>query len=166
MPATSTGMDWTDQTVAILRLLWSEGHSTAEIGRRMDTTKNAIVGKAHRLKLPARPSPIRAVSPQRPKSTARIKPSVPALAALLPAVSPFVELPPVPVPTPEPPPVRPAPLAATRRPSTCQWPIGEPGRTGFRLCGDESVAGRPYCSAHCGRAYVRPRDGATAFAAS
>lgn len=72
MPAPSNEMDWTDQTVATLRLLWSEGHSTAEIGRRMDTTKNAIVGKAHRLDLPARPSPIRAASPHRCKVAPRI----------------------------------------------------------------------------------------------
>ena len=36
-----------------------EGHSTAEIGRRLGVSKNAVVGKAHRLDLPARPSPIR-----------------------------------------------------------------------------------------------------------
>ena len=52
-------MDWNDEAIARLRALWDEGHSTAEIGRRMGVTKNAIVGKAHRLELPARPSPIR-----------------------------------------------------------------------------------------------------------
>lgn len=52
-------MDWTEETIARLRGLWAEGHSTAEIGRRLGVTKNAVVGKAHRLDLPARPSPIR-----------------------------------------------------------------------------------------------------------
>ena len=75
MPAPSNEMDWTDQTVATLRTLWGEGHSTAEIGRRMDTTKNAIVGKAHRLKLPARPSPIRVASPDRAERAPSVKPS-------------------------------------------------------------------------------------------
>src|SRR5580704_4356957 len=51
--------DWTDELIGQLRALWAEGHSTAEIGRRLGVTKNAIVGKAHRLDLPARPSPIR-----------------------------------------------------------------------------------------------------------
>ena len=52
-------MEWTDEVIGQLRALWAEGHSTAEIGRRLGVTKNAIVGKAHRLDLPARPSPIR-----------------------------------------------------------------------------------------------------------
>ncbi|MEN0076338.1 MAG: GcrA family cell cycle regulator, partial [Paracraurococcus sp.] len=52
-------MDWTAEAIDQLRSLWAEGHSTAEIGRRMGISKNAVVGKAHRLNLPARPSPIR-----------------------------------------------------------------------------------------------------------
>ena len=52
-------MEWSEDAIAQLRALWMEGHSTAEIGRRMGVTKNAVVGKAHRLKLCARPSPIR-----------------------------------------------------------------------------------------------------------
>jgi GcrA cell cycle regulator len=52
-------MEWTSEAIDQLRVLWSEGHSTAEIGRRMGVSKNAIVGKAHRLNLPPRPSPIR-----------------------------------------------------------------------------------------------------------
>src|SRR6201996_2872812 len=52
-------MEWAEETISRLRELWSEGHSTAEIGRRLGVSKNAVVGKAHRLDLPARPSPIR-----------------------------------------------------------------------------------------------------------
>jgi len=52
-------MDWTEETILRLREFWAEGHSTAEIGRRLGVSKNAIVGKAHRLDLSARPSPIR-----------------------------------------------------------------------------------------------------------
>jgi GcrA cell cycle regulator len=52
-------MEWSEEIIAQLRALWAEGHSTAEIGRRLGVTKNAIVGKAHRLDLAARPSPIR-----------------------------------------------------------------------------------------------------------
>ena len=182
MPAPSTGMDWTDQTISTLRILWSEGHSTAEIGRRMDTTKNAIVGKAHRLQLPARPSPIRVASPDRAERTPGVKPSPSALVSLLPAApdaprpltapsqvveaAPTALPPPVPTPTPEPPPVRPVSPVTARRASTCQWPIGEPGKAGFHLCGDEPAPSKPYCPSHCGRAYVRPRIAADAFAAS
>ena len=52
-------MDWNEDAISRLRALWDEGHSTAEIGRRLGITKNAVVGKAHRLALPPRPSPIR-----------------------------------------------------------------------------------------------------------
>ncbi|MGI4744802.1 MAG: GcrA family cell cycle regulator [Janthinobacterium lividum] len=52
-------MEWNDESISRLRSLWQEGLSTAEIGRRMQITKNAVVGKAHRLILSPRPSPIR-----------------------------------------------------------------------------------------------------------
>lgn len=78
-------MEWTEDTIQRLRALWQEGHSTAEIGRRMGISKNAVVGKAHRLELPARPSPIRRESaPRAPRPVAprpvvvRPAPRVPA----------------------------------------------------------------------------------------
>lgn len=52
-------MEWTDELIARLKELWEQGLSTAEIGRQLSITKNAVVGKAHRLGLPPRPSPIR-----------------------------------------------------------------------------------------------------------
>src|SRR5271165_1847740 len=52
-------MEWNDETIVRLRTFWNEGLSTAEIGRRIGVSKNAVVGKAHRLGLSARPSPIR-----------------------------------------------------------------------------------------------------------
>ena len=48
---------WTQDLIDNLGRLWAEGHSTAEIGRRLGLTKNAVVGKAHRLSLAPRPSP-------------------------------------------------------------------------------------------------------------
>lgn len=36
----------------------------------------------------------------------------------------------------------------------CQWPLGEVSKPGFRFCGEPVVTGRPYCDAHCARAYV------------
>jgi GcrA cell cycle regulator len=51
---------WTQDLIDDLGRLWAEGHSTAEIGRRLDLTKNAVVGKAHRLGLTPRPSPLKA----------------------------------------------------------------------------------------------------------
>lgn len=50
---------WTDDRIAKLKKLWSEGLTTGEIGKRLGVSKNAVVGKAHRLGLKSRPSPIR-----------------------------------------------------------------------------------------------------------
>lgn len=46
-----------------LRQLWAEGVSTRNIGIKIGKTKNAVVGRAHRLELPGRPSPIVKVAP-------------------------------------------------------------------------------------------------------
>ena len=62
-------MDWTDERISELTKLWNDGLSTAEIGKLLGISKNAVVGKAHRLRLAARPSPIRrmAVRPATPR---------------------------------------------------------------------------------------------------
>ena len=52
-------MSWTSKLIEDLVHLWGAGSSTAEIGRRLGISKNAVVGKAHRLGLPQRPSPIK-----------------------------------------------------------------------------------------------------------
>jgi len=50
---------WNDEKIGKLRKLWSEGLTTGEIGKRLGVSKNAVVGKAHRLGLKGRPSPIK-----------------------------------------------------------------------------------------------------------
>lgn len=50
---------WTPDLIQQLSVLWKDGLSTAEIGRRLGVTKNAVVGKAHRLFLDPRPSPLK-----------------------------------------------------------------------------------------------------------
>jgi len=83
-------MVWNEETIRHLRDLWAEGHSTAEIGRRLGVSKNAIVGKAHRLDLDARPSPIRREGPK--QATERAAPLArlagPTLPPLASAISP------------------------------------------------------------------------------
>lgn len=74
------GMEWTDEIIAQLKELWGEGLSTAEIGRRLSITKNAVVGKAHRLGLPPRPSPIRRDG--KPKAASPEKADKPAAPAI------------------------------------------------------------------------------------
>jgi GcrA cell cycle regulator len=155
-------MDWTEEAIGRLRALWAEGLSTAEIGRRMGISKNAVVGKAHRLTLPARPSPIRRDAAPRPAPVPRAP--RPAPAPLQRLVSPPVLRPAAP---PAPPPVPAAapvvrsftPVARTRPGArSCCWPLGEPGTQGFRFCGGDPMAGKPYCAEHAALAYVKPRD--------
>jgi len=49
--------------------LWSEGRSGAEIARRLNVSRNSVIGKAHRLELPRRPSPIRDSEGERKQQT-------------------------------------------------------------------------------------------------
>ena len=59
---------WSGQRVVILRQMWSAGYSASEISRRLGggITRNAVIGKAHRLKLSKRPSPIIFDKPSQP----------------------------------------------------------------------------------------------------
>ncbi len=55
---------WTPERLATLRAEWATDASTAEIGRRMGISKNAVIGKARRLELPAREAPANIASPK------------------------------------------------------------------------------------------------------
>ena len=71
-------MPWDDNNVAKLRDLWDQGLPTAQIGKLLGFTKKAVVGKAHRIGLERRPSPIRrtAVKPDRKKARSPIVPTL------------------------------------------------------------------------------------------
>jgi GcrA cell cycle regulator len=154
-------MEWNSEAIDTLRSLWAEGHSTAEIGRRMGVSKNAVVGKAHRLDLPARPSPIRREAetagsrPATPPARRPLAPREPQpLRRLEPATPPAPPAPPVQM-APAPAVVRSFPRVSTR---SCCWPLGEPGTSEFRFCGGEAIPGKPYCTSHASVAYVKARD--------
>ncbi len=157
-------MEWNDDTIERLRALWAEGHSTAEIGRRMGVSKNAVVGKAHRLNLSSRPSPIRRdgeKSPRRRQPRRAQGSTLPALAAAM-APMPVAEPPRMPdrVPAERPQPnlrAVPAPRPGARV-TPCCWPIGEPGTRSFHFCDVNAIAGKPYCDTHSALAYVKVRD--------
>ena len=179
-------MDWNDETILRLRSLWDEGHSTAEIGRRLGVSKNAVVGKAHRLGLPSRPSPIRregggrsrpasprrvigptlpplpadasaAAAPRRPEISGHEPCSAPTSVHAAAAHAAAAQVRTPPPIAPMPPP-RAVPAARTGRLQACCWPLGEPGTRSFRFCDAESLAGKPYCGEHAQLAYVRVRD--------
>lgn len=160
-------MEWNDEIIARLRGLWSEGLSTAEIGRRMGISKNAVVGKAHRLNLPARPSPIRreaaeSDAPARVAAPRRLTgPTLPPLPVAA-AAAPAAVVAPQPVARPMAPAARPVAVRAvpvrSSRLASCCWPIGEPGTKSFHFCDAEALSGKPYCAAHAQLAYVKVRD--------
>jgi GcrA cell cycle regulator len=163
MGAPAEEYDWDDNALGRLRALWAEGHSTAEIGRRLGVSKNAIVGKAHRLNLPARPSPIRRSTTSgqvgRPTPAPR-RVAVPKLAEMVPIqVCALAMCPPNVAATPDPPSSPPSPVltgVAARRATSCCWSIGDPGTPAFRFCDNPAPTGKPYCAEHAFIAY-RPR---------
>ncbi len=125
-------MTWTDERISDLIRLWDSGHSASHIGKVLGVSKNAVIGKAHRLKLPPRPSPIRrSPGPRIPKPAPMAKrtPKAPS-----------------------------RPVFRATRPRhgapACLWPIGDPGDEDFHFCGGTTVPGKPYCDEHCARAYV------------
>lgn len=169
-------MDWTDDAILRLRNLWDEGLSTAEIGRRLGISKNSVVGKAHRLQLSPRPSPIRrdpmpAATPREPTHRRMCGPTLPSFATpvaeivLRPAVKDVVPRGTSGRPEPSVLAIRPslvaamaAPIRLSPRTPACCWPIGEPGTPSFHFCGDPALANKPYCQPHADIAYVRVRD--------
>jgi GcrA cell cycle regulator len=148
---------WTEEAIARLRMLWAEGHSASEIGRRLGVSKNAVVGKVHRLGLPARPSPIRrdgsGGAPRRPAPHRVTGPTLPPLSSIsdmAPGPKRSVSIRPIPARAVTPP----APKLTT---NPCAWPIGEPRSANFRYCDKPTYLGRVYCPEHSAIAY-RPAD--------
>ncbi len=66
-------MTWTTEKIKQLKKLWSKGKSTVEIGRELGISKNAVVGKVHRLELNARPSPIKKEAVKKPVKKKEVK---------------------------------------------------------------------------------------------
>lgn len=185
-PALSTNLlragdfAWSEEATVQLRSLWVEGHSTAEIGRRLGVSKHAVVGKAHRLDLPARPSPIRRdpnaaprqpaprcvpISTLPPLSTEQVAPSttspVPSEISNGSAVEELGEVKPSTVVAQPSPVLRAADTNVASRTYArrveCCWPIGEPSTPTFRFCNAEAVRDKPYCGDHVQRAYIPTR---------
>jgi len=162
---------WTDLAKARLRNLWHEGLSTAEIGRRLNVSKNSVIGQAHRLDLPKRPYPIKYSDGQKLRRVCAPRP--PILPARLSNASCILQTSNAHDTKPESgssaPTTMPNMPAGTVTPSTrmpsysiaeCCWPIGDPGTSNFRFCDGPALPGKPYCSAHARLAYLKTRSGA------
>ena len=127
-----TGNVWTDERLEELKKLWAKGLSISQIGEALGVSRNAIAGKAHRMGLPKRPSPISKPKAEKPK------------------VEPVVEEQDLPLR------LELRQLVWSR--SKCCWPTGDPKKNGFVFCGDTVVPGKPYCLLHCKEAYTTSRD--------
>lgn len=149
-------MAWTEDRVEVLKKLWAEGHSASQIAKELGgVTRNAVIGKVHRLGLSGRATPSRPV--KRPPRLARPKPRLqPDGSVITPKVR--VSTMDAPLRTAEKaamvaalPPQRLADGEAatilTLRDSMCKWPIGDPADPKFAFCGRKSESG-PYCSEH------------------
>ena len=151
-------MSWTDARIETLRNSWEAGLTASQIAETLGegVSRNAVIGKAHRLGLKSRPSPV--------------KGGEVAVVAVIEAsvAEPAIKAPVAAVAAPRPAPVAAAPVrkikpAAPAKPSkttlldlsekVCKWPIGHPGETDFHFCGKPSQASFPYCTEHCAIAY-------------
>ena len=79
-------MSWTDERIDKLKTLWEKGMTASQIAEELGgVSRNAVIGKAHRLGLQSRPSPVKAGDAPRKKSGAKkasaAKPSAPPQAA-------------------------------------------------------------------------------------
>jgi len=152
-------MPWTDDRIATLEKLWNDGLSASLIATKIGAvTRNAVIGKAHRLGLAGRATgsrkryPACAASffqapsyarktralprPRRP-SQQRAR-AAPKRLAVLPELGPPPDLP---------------VTVQTLTDRSCRWPIGDPKADGFHFCGRTKPAGGPYCHHHAGIAY-------------
>lgn len=175
--AGSDKMPWTDERVELLKKLWTDGLSASQIAARlgMGVTRNAVIGKVHRLNLSGRQPVQRNAAPRaarkgpREPSTPGVRPtgtpSMPTAgsAALKSYAAP--QLSPRPQPLPEPKPLRLVDLPKDGRitilhlsDKTCKWPIGDPTHEDFCFCGHGPREGSPYCEYHARIAYQPAQD--------
>jgi GcrA cell cycle regulator len=155
-------MAWTDERIAKLKQGWEGGMTATQIAEMLGegVTRNAVIGKAHRLGLESRPSPVKSTdaTPAPARAAAAAPPPAPApVTASAPAIKPM-----------EAPAARPVGKPATGvskggkqtrttlldlNDKVCKWPIGHPDDADFHFCGRPSNAGFPYCNDHCLVAY-------------
>ena len=174
-------MSWTDDRVEVLKKMWGEGKSASQIAKELGgVTRNAVIGKVHRLGLSNRSG---GASPAKPaakeKVAAKAKPaakpkSTPAEMGTQPAVPKTNIRPKLVVTAGQPLPpqpsaneISPEALASVREVEktakrlsvmqlterTCKWPVGDPATEDFWFCGLPSQTGKPYCEAHVGVAF-------------
>ncbi|HEY5046632.1 MAG TPA: GcrA family cell cycle regulator [Rhizomicrobium sp.] len=134
-------MGWTDERVEQLKSLWTEGLSASQIARSLgNVTRNAVIGKVHRLGLAGRAAPARIERPRLPSApriSARHHAALPALVEEDPVILDDGNF----------------ATVLTINDRMCRWPIGDPADNEFHFCGHRPKGGSPYCEAHARKAY-------------
>ncbi|TYO91210.1 GcrA family cell cycle regulator [Oceanicella actignis] len=105
-------MSWTDERVEALKTMWAEGKSASQIAKALGgVTRNAVIGKVHRLGLSNRAAAKPAAEParERPEPKAERAPKAAPKAKPAEAEAPAAQPAPAPQPAPEPAAARPAP---------------------------------------------------------
>src|SRR5215475_2563358 len=156
-------MSWNEATVELLKKLWELGQSASKIGAELGCSRNAVIGKIHRImgmnanrkprERKIRPS---AEAQQRPLSRITIFPkNKNVLCASSPAsttgaadtrAKDMTDM-------KQAPPMRHLTIMELDKDGTrsCRWPIGD---SNFRYCGNEAMPGLPYCEHHTRMAYA------------
>ena len=133
-------MGWTDERVEQLKGLWNEGLSASQIARALGggVSRNAVIGKVHRLGLAGRAVPTRS---ERPRSQRR------SAIHHAPRVEEVIEEDPITLEDGN------FATVLTITDRMCHWPIGDPAEQEFHFCGHKPRPGSPYCEAHARKAY-------------
>ncbi len=154
-------MGWTEERVELLKKLWADGLSASQIaGRLGDVTRNAVIGKVHRLGLAGRAttSRVRSARPRNRMSHLPLRPTrvqyrTHGNAALKPVFSPIEKpmvalsvVPSIVEEDDQPAPMK-VPLLDLRE-CSCRWPIGDPQDDNFYFCGHRKQPGSAYCEHH------------------
>jgi GcrA cell cycle regulator len=156
-------MSWTDERVELLKKLWSDGLSASQIAAELGgITRNAVIGKVHRLGLSGRAKSPSSTAPRQRKARAHphimrvARPAMRGNTALAQAFDYEIEVEPELVDNIIPMGQRRNILELTEE--TCRWPIGDPGSAEFFFCGGQTTTGLPYCGHHSRIAYQPAGD--------
>jgi GcrA cell cycle regulator len=162
-----SAMSWTDDRVELLKKLWADGLSASQIAAELGgITRNAVIGKVHRLGLSGRAKTPSSSAPRPRKARApshvfrSIRASMRGNAALAThAVAAYeTEIEPEPEPIENVIPIGQRCSILELTEDKCHWPIGDPGQSDFFFCGGKTVIGLPYCGYHSRIAYQPAND--------
>ena len=156
-------MSWTDERVELLKKLWSDGLSASQIATELGgITRNAVIGKVHRLGLSGRAKAPSSAAPRPRKARPpthvmrMTRPAMRGNTALARHAYAVYELEPEPLENIVPIGQRCTLLDLSD--AKCRWPIGDPGTSDFFFCGGKPVGELPYCAYHARIAYQPVAD--------